>query len=63
MTLTQAEVLAHAREIFGTEAKTQSWLTEPNQFFLGLSPLAFMTSGGDLQEVWNELDRIDQGVY
>jgi uncharacterized protein (DUF2384 family) len=54
-------VLAHARETFGSEEKTEHWLRRPNHVFQGKTPLEMIES--DPEQVEIELTRIDHGVY
>jgi hypothetical protein len=58
---TDAEVMAHAYETFGSPEKTSHWLHRPNHVFQGRTPLEVI--GSDPQAVEIELTRIDHGVY
>jgi uncharacterized protein (DUF2384 family) len=63
--ITADEVKQHAREIFGDAKKCLSWLNRPNPILHGMRPQDLIDVGSkdDLWEVWEELDRIDQGLF
>jgi len=58
---TDAAVLAHAYETFGSPEKANHWLHRPNHVFQGRTPLEVV--GTDPQSVEIGLTRIDHGVY
>jgi uncharacterized protein (DUF2384 family) len=59
------EVLNYAREVFGDPRKAFSWLTSPNQVFQGMRPKDVIELGKaeDIYNVFNELERIDHGLF
>jgi uncharacterized protein (DUF2384 family) len=60
-----AVVLSYAREVFGDVSKTFSWLNTPNSQLDGMRPKDILEIGSaeDRQKVYDELWRIDQGVF
>jgi hypothetical protein len=58
---TDAAVLAHAFETFGSREKANHWLRRPNRVFQGRTPLEAVASDPEAVEI--ELTRIDDGVY
>jgi len=59
------QVLNYAREVFGDPRKTFSWLNTPNQVFHGMRPKDLLDLGEshDIDNVFNELQRIDHGLF
>jgi uncharacterized protein (DUF2384 family) len=60
-----AVVLSYAREVFGDVSKTFSWLNTANLQLDGMRPKDILEIGSaeDRQKVYDELWRIDQGVF
>ena len=58
-------IRGRALEIFGDEAKTQSWMTTPRDVFDGRSPEELVQTGDPAQQrrVLEVLIRIDYGVF
>ncbi len=58
-------VIQYMREVFGDPRKVYSWLNTPNRTFGGMRPKDFIECSPpeDLQQVMDELARIDQGIY
>jgi uncharacterized protein (DUF2384 family) len=55
------QVLAHALETFGQEAKALHWLNRPNHLFGGLTPAEVLES--EPQSVEQKLILIDHGIF
>ena len=62
---TRDSVILYMREVFGDPRKVYSWLNTPNRTFGGMRPKDFIecSTTEDLQQVMDELARIDQGIY
>jgi uncharacterized protein (DUF2384 family) len=63
--LTKETVYSFAREIFGNPRKVYSWMDTPNILLGNMRPKDFLEHANteDLQLVYDELSRIDQGVF
>lgn len=63
--LSKQTLINSAREIFGNPRKAHSWLTRPNQSLHDMRPIDLLECGSeqDLREVFDELSRIDQGLF
>lgn len=63
--LTREVILDYAREVFSDPPKVYSWLTTPNQAFNGMRPrdLIDMGAAEDLLDLYEELGRIDNGLF
>lgn len=63
--ISKEAVLDYAREVFGDARKSFSWLTTPNQILDGMRPRDIIECGNydDITRVFNELQRIDQGLF
>jgi uncharacterized protein (DUF2384 family) len=62
---TTEAVRARALEVFGDEAKAQSWMTSQRTIFDGKSPEQLISTGDatQLRRVLETLIRIDYGVF
>lgn len=63
--LDRGKVISYAREVFGNPRKAHSWLTTPNPTLHDMQPKDLLEWGSpdDVAEVFNELERIDQGLF
>jgi hypothetical protein len=57
------QVLTRTIEVFGTPEKAQKWLEHPILAFGWASPLSKLGSRKGVQEVLDQLARIEHGVY
>lgn len=58
-----AEVLARATDIFGSQARAETWLTEPAMALDRRTPLELLDTAAGLELVEDLLTRLDYGVY
>jgi putative toxin-antitoxin system antitoxin component (TIGR02293 family) len=58
-----ADVLSYGKEVFEDKDIFNRWLKKPSKAFNNQSPLAMMDTVYGIQEVKNELGRIEYGVF
>ena len=63
--LTKETIHNYARQVFGNPRKAYSWMDTPNKTFRGMRPKDFIEYANteDLQLVYDELSRIDHGLF
>lgn len=63
--ITKELISNYAREIFGNPRKASSWMETPNNALRGMRPKDFIeyANAEDMQLAYEELQRIDQGVF
>jgi putative toxin-antitoxin system antitoxin component (TIGR02293 family) len=58
-----ARILAYAFEVFGNPEKARRWLQKPNRALAGEIPLHMLDTDIGANAVYEELGRIDYGVF
>jgi uncharacterized protein (DUF2384 family) len=63
--LSKEAIYNYAREVFGDPRKVHSWMETPNTFLRSMRPKDFLeyASDEDMRLVFDELSRIDHGVF
>jgi putative toxin-antitoxin system antitoxin component (TIGR02293 family) len=56
-------IFAEATRVLGDERRAAGWLSDPSPMFYDAPPLSFLDSDGGTQAVFEELGRIDYGLF
>ncbi|WP_421917896.1 antitoxin Xre/MbcA/ParS toxin-binding domain-containing protein [Marinifilum sp.] len=60
---TPEDLLAKGEELFGSKVRFDHWMNCPNSFFGEIKPYYLMFESGGIKKIYQELIRLEFGVF